>query len=121
MHVANTEQRIAFQEVTLLPKVPSAKGKERTVDGNEEVTVDFVGTSAADGRTVQIERLTGLSAPVGRAPRRAKSAASSKAPARPKRRASTRSRTKEVDYEELDQPNPQESSPADDDDMYMDT
>lgn len=104
-----------------MPKIPSTKGKERAVAGNDEVTVDFESAAASEGRTVQIERLTGLSAPAGRAPRRTKSAAGSKPPARPKRRASTRSRTKEVDYEELDQPNPRESSPADDDDMYMDT
>ncbi|KJA15450.1 hypothetical protein HYPSUDRAFT_103566, partial [Hypholoma sublateritium FD-334 SS-4] len=69
VHVANTEQRIAFQEVTLVPKIPSAKGKERAVAGTDEVIVDFEGPSAQEGRTVQIERLTGLSAPVGRAPR----------------------------------------------------
>jgi hypothetical protein len=111
-YLASTEQRIAFQEVTLVPKLPSNKGKERAMDVEEDMQVNFEETpTPMDDRAVQIERLTGLSAPPGRAPRAHKSTSTPKPASRPKRRASTRIRNTET----------RENSPSDDDDMYMDT
>ncbi|KAF8193730.1 hypothetical protein BJ912DRAFT_229784 [Pholiota molesta] len=111
-YLASTEQRIAFQEVTLVPKLPSNKGKERAMDVEEDMQVNFEeNPTPTDDRAVQIERLTGLSAPPGRAPRTRKSTSTPKPAPRPKRRASTRTRNTET----------RENSPSDDDDMYMDT
>ena len=116
VHVANTEQRVAFQEVTLIPKTPSAKGKERAVDGDEDIKA---GTSVPEGHAIQIERLIGLPPPIkGRASKRSKRIPAPKAPPRPKRRASTKAR--EIVHDQLDAQPERDSSPGNDD-MYMDT
>ncbi|KAF9476302.1 hypothetical protein BDN70DRAFT_882619 [Pholiota conissans] len=115
-YVASTEQRIAFQEVTLVPKLSSRKGKEKVTDGDRITATDFEDVAPTEDRVVQIERLTGLSAPNARASRTRKSAATPKPSAapRPKRRASTRASTK-ARSEEQDPHNTD-----DDDDMYVD-
>lgn len=79
------------------------------VEGDLQVNFEENSTPT-DDRAVQIERLTGLSAPTGRAPRTRKSTSTPKPAPRPKRRASTRARNTET----------REDSPSNDDDMYMD-
>ncbi|KAJ3500157.1 hypothetical protein NLJ89_g9918 [Agrocybe chaxingu] len=58
-HVGTTEQRIAFQEVTLTPKKPPGP----------EIIVDFV-TPPAEDLDQKIDRMTGLSAPPTRGARK---------------------------------------------------
>ncbi|KAF8152362.1 hypothetical protein B0H34DRAFT_632599, partial [Crassisporium funariophilum] len=79
VHVANTEQRIAFKEVTLIPK--STKGKDKAIDGEGDIAVDFEGTR--EERAAKIDRMTGLSGPIPRAPR-TKQASTSKSTAKAK-------------------------------------
>jgi general transcription factor 3C polypeptide 6 len=67
VHVANTEQRIAFREVTLIPKLPKDKG------GN---TINLEGTPTDSSS--KIDRMTGLSQPT-RVPRTKKAASSTSA------------------------------------------
>ncbi|KIM42156.1 hypothetical protein M413DRAFT_52784, partial [Hebeloma cylindrosporum] len=61
-HVANTEQRITFQEVTLIPK--ESKGKEKA---DAEITPNLEPPPGDSSH--QIDRMTGVSAPPTRAPR----------------------------------------------------
>lgn len=69
VHVGNTEQRVAFQEVTLIPKTPAQSANEITINMEPQ----------AEDRSAQIDRMTGLSGPPPRAPRIRKSTASGKA------------------------------------------
>jgi len=70
-HVANTEQRIAFQEVTLIPK--SSKGKEKA-DGEIAATFE----PPPGDNSGQIDRMTGVSGPPTRAPRTRKATSDAK-------------------------------------------
>lgn len=80
MHVGNTEQRVAFQEVTLIPKIPtSANGEMNEVNINME--------PSTEDRSAQIDRMTGLSGPPPRAPRTRKSTASGKTKRKGKEKA----------------------------------
>ncbi|KAF8970963.1 hypothetical protein BDZ97DRAFT_1652038 [Flammula alnicola] len=125
VHVANTEQRIAFQEVTLIPKVPSSKGKEKATDEGqgegEDITINF--QPPEDDRSVQIERMTGLSAPPGRlrgakAPQKRKQLPGANQRLRPKRRKNT---NQDLKAQSSDAQPMNISPPRDDmDDMYMD-
>ena len=85
IHVANTEQRIAFQEVTLIPKTPSlkAQGKQKASDlatlegGDEAVTIkittsDFQPSQKENYRAQAIDKLTGVAVPTTRTPRKRK-------------------------------------------------
>ena len=69
VHVANTEQRIAFREVTLIPKVP----KDKDVGGN---TINLEGIPKDSSS--KIDRITGFSRPI-RAPRTKKAVSSTSA------------------------------------------
>ncbi|KAF5313834.1 hypothetical protein D9619_013013 [Psilocybe cf. subviscida] len=90
VHVGNTEHRIAFREVTLVPKGSgSAKGKERANPDTETVSAHAQSLAATP-----IDRMTGLSAPVSRAPRKGKGASASVAP---KATASTSGNTANAD------------------------
>lgn len=121
VHVANTEQRIAFKEVTLIPKEQS-KDKEGT-----NTTVNLEATPKDN--FINIDRITGLSAP-GRAPRKkmatsSTSATKSKAKAKGKEKAGTskssnaKGKEKEVPTEDV--PMDEDASEINNmDDMYMD-
>jgi hypothetical protein len=128
VHVANTEQRIAFKEVTLIPKAPkeqeTSKGKDK--EGTKTVNLE----ETPKDSFLSIDRIIGLSAPAGRAPRKkatsSTSAAKSNARAKGKQKAGTSkaSNAKGKEKEVL----PTEDVPMDEDtpetnnidDMYMD-
>ncbi|KAF8885558.1 hypothetical protein CPB84DRAFT_1685364 [Gymnopilus junonius] len=94
VHVANTEQRIAFQEVTLIPKgsssnsttisapaISSNKGKQKATEkengaasGSGEFKVNFEPPApSVEELSAQIDRLSGLTGPIPRASRSRKS------------------------------------------------
>ncbi|KAH9475502.1 hypothetical protein JR316_0012617 [Psilocybe cubensis] len=77
VHVGNTEQRVAFQEVTLIPKIPAT--------ANEVANINM--EPSTEERTAQIDRMTGLSGPPPRASRSRKSTASGKARSKGKEKA----------------------------------
>ena len=92
VHVANTEQRIAFKEVTLIPKAPKEQETSKGKDMEGTNTVNLEETSKDSFLTV--DRIIGLSAPAGRAPRKKKttpstSATKPKAKAKGKEKAGT--------------------------------
>jgi hypothetical protein len=129
VHVANTEQRIAFKEVTLIPKAPK---EQETSKGNDKEGTNTVNLEETPKDSfLSIDRIIGLSAPAGRAPRKKKatsstSATKSKAKAKGKEKAGTSkaSSAKGKEKEVL----PTEDVPMDEDtpetnnidDMYMD-
>lgn len=125
VHVANTEQRIAFKEVTLIPKAP----KEQEGKDNEGTnTVDLEDTPKETN--LYIDRITGLSAPPSRAPRKKKditstSATKAKAKVKGKEKAGTskssnaKGKEKEVPTEDV--PMDEDASEINNiDDIYMD-
>ncbi|KAF6749158.1 hypothetical protein DFP72DRAFT_893274 [Ephemerocybe angulata] len=72
-HVANTEQRIIFKEVTLQPKSPSAS-PDRQEKPSEATEPSTTSESTAQGAVLdadgqRIDRMTGKAAPPTRAPR----------------------------------------------------
>ena len=116
-HVANTEQRIAFKEVTLIPKAPkeqeTSKGKGKDKEGTNTVNLE----ETPKETHLNIDRIIGLSAPVGRAPRKKKATSStsttkSKAKAKGKEKAGT-SKPSEANAKEKKVPT--EDLPMDDD------
>ena len=122
-HVANTEQRIAFQEVTLIPK--SLKGKEKA-DG--EIAANF--EPPPSDNYGQIDRMTGVSGPPTRAPRTRKAPSNAKSASKRKGKQPAKASRKSTPT--LPMPTPQPSDIAstsreknvmndDMDDMYMDT
>ena len=125
VHLANTEQRIAFKEVTLIPKAP----KEQEDKDKEGTNTVNLGESPKDN-LLNIDRIIGLSAPAGRAPRKNKatsstSATKSKAKAKGKEKAVTskpsnaKGKEKEVPTEDV----PMDEDPSETnniDDIYMD-
>lgn len=122
-HVANTEQRIAFQEVTLIPKL--SKGKEKA---DVEITPSF--EPAPSDSSNQIDRMTGVSAPHTRAPRARKTASDAKSSSKRKGKQPAKATRKSTTT--LSMPTPQPSAVAltsggkddmnnDMDDMYVDT
>jgi general transcription factor 3C polypeptide 6 len=118
VHVANTEQRIAFKEVTLIPKAPNeqeiSKGKDLEETPKET--------------NLNIDRIIGLSAPASRAPRKKKatsstSATKSKAKGKGKEKAgpSKPSNAKGKEKEVIeDVPMDEDVSETNIDDIYMD-
>ena len=125
VHLANTEQRIAFKEVTLIPKAP----KEQEDKDKEGTNTVNLGESPKDN-LLNIDRIIGLSAPAGRAPRKNKATSStgatkSKAKAKGKEKAVTskpsnaKGKEKEVPTEDV----PMDEDPSETnniDDIYMD-
>ncbi|KAF9554402.1 hypothetical protein CPC08DRAFT_175486 [Agrocybe pediades] len=97
VHVGNTEQRIAFQELTLVPK------------SKADVVMDPAQNPfqpAADDRPSHIDRMTGVTAPIPRAPRTRKEASSSKGKrkakaAKPKGKGKEKATTHEEDMESM--------------------
>ena len=122
VHVANTEQRIAFKEVTLIPKPP----KEQEAKDNEGTNLE----DTPKETNLNIDRMTGLFAPASRAPRKKKdststSATKSKAKAKGKEKAGTskssnaKGKEKEVPTEDV--PMDEDASETNNiDDIYMD-
>lgn len=122
-HVANTEQRIAFQEVTLIPKL--SKGKE-----NAGVEIVSNLEPPPGDSSHQIDRMTGVSAPPTRAPRARKAASDAKSSSKRKGKQPARTTSKSTPALAISTPHPSEvastSGGKDDinndmDDMYMDT
>ncbi|KDR71816.1 hypothetical protein GALMADRAFT_126758 [Galerina marginata CBS 339.88] len=140
IHVSNTEQRIAFQEVTLIPKASSSKGKEKATADNPveggEIQVDFE-PPPAENRSTYIDRMTGLAGPIPRTSRKGKTPN----PKTPKPKTTKKGKGKEKakttkglakgKEKEVLEPQPEEPAPMvgdppqpppddDMDDMYMD-
>jgi hypothetical protein len=127
VHVGNTEHRIAFREVTLVPKASgNVKGKERANPDSETFSANVQSLAAT-----HIDRMTGLSAPAGRAPRKGKSVSvtpkastSSRFPRRTSRRTSRvadDAGTQTMQIESSSPPRPTFDDDDDDsDDMYVD-
>ena len=117
VHVANTEQRIAFKEVTLIPKTPkeqeTSKGKEK--EGTN--TVNLEETSASKDASLSIDRIIGLSAPTSRAPRKKKTKGKEKAGT--SKASNAKGKEKEVATEDvpMDEDAPETNNI---DDIYMD-
>ena len=128
VHVANTEQRIAFKEVTLIPKAPkeqeTSKGKDK--EGTSAVNLE----QTPKDSLLSIDRIIGLSAPAGRAPRKKKATSStsttkSKAKAKGKEKVVT---SKSLNAKGKEKEVPTEDVPMDEDpfetnnidDIYMD-
>lgn len=128
VHVANTEQRIAFKEVTLIPKAPkeqeTSKGKYN--EGTNTLNLE----ETPKDTHLNIDRIIGLSAPPSRAPRKKKatsstSATTSKAKAKGKEKAGTskpsNAKGKEKEIPTEDVPMDEDVSETNNmDDMYMD-
>ena len=113
VHVANTEQRIAFQEVTLIPKnqESNAKGKQKAPDPASQDQGTLAGpsagittslfqppTSTKNLAAAEIDTLTGvLSAPspTPRAPRKKKEPAASSSKSKSGRKKSDKGKGKE--------------------------
>jgi len=84
VHVANTERRVAFQEVTLIPKnlESNSKGKQKaslTADISETAEAAAAGITTSDflppspkSHAAEIDKLTGVTGPPTRAPRKKK-------------------------------------------------
>lgn len=75
VHVANTEQRIAFKEVTLIPKAPKEQETSKNGEGAHPINLEATPKDSSSS----IDRLTGLSVPATRAPRIKKAASSTSA------------------------------------------
>lgn len=73
VHVANTEQRIAFKEVTLIPKAPKEQETSKNGEGAYPINLEAIPKDSSSS----IDRLTGLSVPATRAPRTKKTASTS--------------------------------------------
>ena len=86
VHVANTEQRIAFKEVTLIPKAPKEQetSKGKYSEGTNAINLEEKETPKET--YINIDRMIGLSAPASRAPRK-KTATSSTSATKPKAKA----------------------------------
>ena len=121
-HLANTEQRIAFQEVTLIPK--SSKGKEKA-----DVEIPNLEPPPGDSSN-QIDRMTGVSAPLTRAPRSRKTASDAKSSSKREGKQPAKATRKSTTALAMPTPHPPEvastSGGKDDndndmDDMYVDT
>jgi len=145
VHVANTEQRVAFQEVTLIPKnvESNSKGKQKaspTADLSETVggtlaeaaaagitTSDFLPPSATP-HAAEIDKLTGVTGPPTRAPRKKKEnpSAASSTKKSGKKKATKSPKAKGKEKEVLSPPETnvlmEEDGIGDDDleDIYMD-
>lgn len=77
VHVTNTEQRIVFQEVTLIPK-----HQDTLADAAAGITTsNFQPAPSTENQTTQIDNLTGLTAMPTRASRKKKEKLSSGAAA----------------------------------------
>ncbi|KAJ3548992.1 hypothetical protein NMY22_g1053 [Coprinellus aureogranulatus] len=103
-HVANTEQRIVFKEVTLQPRPPPASQKHQEVP-SEPTELSKSSDSTAqvaildvDGQ--RIERMTGKAAPLARLPRTKSS--SKKQSAHPEDRTAQPSKGKEKEAPDPD-------------------
>lgn len=122
VHVANTEQRIAFKEVTLIPKAP--KEQETSKDGEGVNTFNLEETPKDNPS--KIDRMTGLSVPVARAPRTKKAASSTsttkqRAKAKGKEKVGTKGKGKEKEAPTEDVLMDEDAPEAEDiDDIYMD-
>ncbi|KAJ3482327.1 hypothetical protein NLJ89_g12146 [Agrocybe chaxingu] len=103
-HVGTTEQRIAFQEVTVTPKKPS----------EPEIIVDLEPPPAED-LDEKIDRMTGLSVPPTRAPRKKKTGSNAKGKEKATPGKSTRGRKakgKGKEKEKEEEPTPPPPSPS---------
>lgn len=132
VHVANTEQRIAFNEVTLIPKAPKEQETSKGKDNEGTYTVNLGGNSK--DTNFNIDRIIGLSAPASRAPRKKKDTSStsvtkSKAKAKGKEKAGTNKSSNAKGKEKIKEKEvPTEDVPMDEDasetnnidDIYMD-
>ena len=127
VHVANTEQRIAFKEVTLIPKAP--KEQETSKGKNKEGTNTINLEDTPKDSHLNIDRIIGLSAPASRAPRKKKdttspNATKTKAKGKGKEKAGTskssnaKGKEKEVPTEDV--PMDEDVSETNIDDIYMD-
>ena len=126
VHVANTEQRIAFKEVTLIPKAPK---EQETKDNDKEETNTVNLEETPKDSFLSVDRIIGLYAPASRAPRKKKatstSATKSKATAKGKEKAGT---SKPSNAKGKEKEVPTEDVPMDEDafetnnidDIYMD-
>ncbi|KAF8808932.1 hypothetical protein BYT27DRAFT_7095676 [Phlegmacium glaucopus] len=125
VHVANTEQRIAFKEVTLIPKAPKEQAASKDGEGSNVINIE--GTTK-DGYS-NIDRITGLSVPATRVSRTKKTASTSttksRAKAKGKEKAGTSKAEKGKGKEKVvpteDIPMDEDPPEANDmDDIYMD-
>ena len=82
VHIANTEQRIAFKEVTLIPKAPKEQETSKSMEGTNIVNLE----ETSKDSFLSVDRIIGLSAPAGRAPRKKKTTSSTSA-TKPKAKA----------------------------------
>lgn len=127
VHVANTEQRIAFKEVTLIPKAPKEQATSKDEEGANTINLEGAPKSSYSN----IDRITGLSVPATRAPRTKKATSStstikSKAKAKGKEKAetkktsNTKGKGKEKEVPTEDVPMDEDAPEANDmDDIYM--
>jgi hypothetical protein len=140
IHVANTEQRIAFHEVTLIPKAteptdtkdqkdPSSTSTPtvRLTEASAGITTsDFLlppSTTTTESNAVEINKLTGLTGPPTRASRKKKENPSAASGSTKKSGRKKSAKAKGKEKEVFPSPEPDDDAIGEDnleDDIYMD-